>query len=211
MSILHSASKIGTDGGKLTEYPDLDLHVAVEMTVQMHTVRRTGVAPNYYPPNTNYPVPSLPNQFPQPLPHAQPAMPALPQTNQIANLIQTLDGPALQSLLSTLQQTQSATQAAMPSLPMAPNASNPVDLASLLNNAYRQQNPLATAQNQGPQSQAANPFGLPRSAQPSNRLDPNLLALLAKGTANGGPIQGGQAAVGPHVQNIVNQLAKWKQ
>ncbi|KUL90539.1 hypothetical protein ZTR_00344 [Talaromyces verruculosus] len=193
------------------EYPDLDLHVAVEMTVQMHAVRRTGVAPNYYPPNTNYPVPSLRNQFPQPLPHAQPAMPALPQTNQIANLIQTLDGPALQSLLSTLQQTQSAPQAAMPSLPVAPNASNPVDLASLLNNAHRQQNPLATAQNQGPQPQAANPFGLPLSAQPSNRLDPNLLALLAKGTANGAPIQGGQAAVGPHVQNIVNQLAKWKQ
>lgn len=178
-----------------TEYPDLDLHVAVEMTVQMHTVRRAGIAPHYYPPNPTYPVPSLPNQFPQPLPHAQPAIPTLPQSNQIANLIQTLDGPALQSLLSTLQQAQSVPQAAMPSLPMAPNASKPVDLASLLNSAHRQQNP----------------FGLPLSTQPSNQLDPNLLALLAKGAANGGPIQGGQAAVSPHVQNIVNQLAKWKQ
>lgn len=196
---------------KSTEYPDLDLHVAVEMTVQMHTVRRAGVAPNFYTPNPTYPVPSLPNQFPQPMPHAQPAMAALPQSNQIANLIQTLDGPALQSLLNTLQQTQSVSQAAMPSLPMAPNSSNPVDLASLLSNAHSQQNPLAAARNQGPQLQAANPFGLPLSAQSSNRLDPNLLALLAKGAANGGPIQGGQAAVGPHVQNIVNQLSKWKQ
>lgn len=194
-----------------TEYPDLDLHVAVEMTVQMHTVRRAGIAPHYYPPNPTYRVPSLPNQFPQPLPHAQPAIPTLPQSNQIANLIQTLDGPALQSLLSTLQQAQSVPQAAMPSLPMAPNASKPVDLASLLNSAHRQQNPLTAAQNQGPQPQAANPFGLPLSTQPSNQLDPNLLALLAKGAANGGPIQGGQAAVSPHVQNIVNQLAKWKQ
>lgn len=181
------------------------------MTLQMHTVRRAGVAPNYYTPNPTYPVTSLPNQFPQPMPHAQPAMPAL-QSNQFANLIQTLDGPALQSLLSALQQTQHVPQAAIPSLPMAPNVPNPVDLASLLSNAQRQQNPLAAAQNQGPQPQATNPFGLPLSAQPSNRLDPNLLALLAKGPANGGPIQGGgQAAVGPHVQNIVNQLAKWKQ
>lgn len=195
---------------KSIEYPDLDLHIAVEMTVQMHAVRRAGVAPNFYTPNPTYPVPSLPNQFPQPMPHAQPAMPA-PQSNQFANLIQTLDGPALQSLLNTLQQTQHVPQAAVPSLPMAPNASNPVDLASLLSNAQRQQYPLAAAQNQGPQPQATNPFGLPLSAQPSNRLDPNLLALLAKGAANGGPIQGGQAAAGPHVQNIVNQLAKWKQ
>lgn len=177
----------------------------------MHTLRRNGAAQNYYPPNPAFPAPSLPNQFPQPIPHVQPAMPALPQQNQIANLIQTLDGPSLQSLLSTLQQAQSVPQAAMPSIPVAPNASNPVDLASLLNNAHRQQNPLAVAQNQGPQPQAASAFGLPLSAQPSNRLDPNLLALLAKGAANGGPIQGGQAAVGPHVQNIVNQLAKWKQ
>ncbi|EEA27709.1 nuclear polyadenylated RNA-binding protein 3 [Talaromyces marneffei ATCC 18224] len=193
------------------EYPDLDLHVAVQMTIQMHAVRRAGVATNYYPPNPTYPGPSLPSQFSQPIPHVQPAMPALPQPNQIANLIQTLDGAALQALLSTLQQAQSVPQAAMPSIPVAPNVSNPVDLASLLNNAHRQQNPLATAQNQRPQPQAANPFVLPLSGQPSNRLDPNLLALLAKGTATGGLIQGGQAAVGPQVQNIVNQLAKWKQ
>lgn len=180
------------------------------MVVQMHTVRRAGVLPTYYTPNATYPMPSVPSQFPQPIPLAQPAMQALPQANQIANLIQTLDGPALQSLLSTLQQTQPAPQAAMPSLPIAPNPSNPVDLASLLNNAHRQQNPLAAAQNHASQPITGNPSGLALPVQPGNRLDPSLLALLAKGAANGGPIQGDQAAVGPHVQNIVNQLAKWK-
>ncbi|EED23942.1 RNA-binding protein (Nab3), putative [Talaromyces stipitatus ATCC 10500] len=190
------------------EYPDLDLHVAVEMTVQMHTLRRAGTAPNFYPHNPSYPLPlPLPNQFPQPIPLVQPGTGALPQTNQIANLIQGLDGPALQSLLNTLQQAQSVPQAAVPSMPMATNGSHQVDLASLLSNAHRQQT-LATAQNQGSQSRAPNPFGLP---QLSNGPDPNLLALLAKGSANGNSIQGGQAPVGPHMQNIVNQLAKWKQ
>ncbi|OKL58771.1 hypothetical protein UA08_05555 [Talaromyces atroroseus] len=187
------------------EYPDLDLHVAVEMTVQFQSVRRAGVTQNYYPSNQTFPIPG---QYPQAIPHAQPAIPALPQTNQIANFISTLDGPGLQSLLSTLQQAQSVPQAVQPPIPVAPNATNPVDLASLLNNAHRQQNPLATAQNQGPLPHAiANPFGLPLPAQVSSRPDPNLLALLAKGAGNANPPQGQTQ----HVQNIVNQLAKWKQ
>lgn len=180
------------------------------MAVQIHTLRRAALAQNYYPSNPTFPVSSLPNQFAPPLPQVQPAISSLSQTNQLANLIPTLDGPALQSLLSTLQQAQSVPQASMPSLPIALNATNQVDLASLLSNAHRQQIPLATVQNQGPRPQAANPFGMPLSNQLPNRADPNLLALLAKGTASGNPVQG-QAQVGPHMQNIVNQLAKWKQ
>jgi hypothetical protein len=182
------------------------------MTVQFQSVRRAGVSQNYYPSNPTFPIPtSLPGQYPQAIPHVQPAIPALPQTNQIANLISTLDGPGLQSLLSTLQQAQSVPQAVQPPMPVVPNATNPVDLASLLNNAHRQQNPLAAAPNQGPMPHAAaNPFGLPLPNQVSGRPDPNLLALLAKGAGNANAPQG-QPQVGPHVQNIVNQLAKWKQ
>lgn len=182
------------------------------MTVQFHSARRAGVTQTYFPPNPAFAVapPSLPNQYPQAIPHVQPAIPTVPQPNQIANLISTLDGPALQSLLSTLQQAQSVPQAVQPSMPVAPNAANPVDLAHLLTNAHRQQSSLAPPQNPtSPQLHAAaNPFGLP--TQLPNRPDPNLLALLAKSAGNGNPTQG-QSQVGPHVQNIVNQLAKWKQ
>lgn len=177
----------------------------------MHTLRRTGATLNYQPPNPVFPLPSLPTQLSQQLPQVQPV---LPQSNQLASLIQNLDGPALQSLLSRLQQTQPSSQPSMQSMPMVPNAPNirnVTELANLMSNARSQQAYQLGVQNQRSQNQPINVFGLPPNNQFSNLSDPNLLAFLAKGNTNGELFQGGQPPVGPQVQNIVNQLAKWRQ
>ncbi|KAH8697037.1 hypothetical protein BGW36DRAFT_295323 [Talaromyces proteolyticus] len=201
----------GSSKPRLNEYPDLDLHLAVEMTVHAQSLRRAGGATNLYQPNIPFTVPAMMNQFPQALPQAQPVNPNVANPNQFANLISTLDGPSLQSLLGALQQAQSASHSTPQSIPIAPNAVNPVDLASLLNSATHQQNPLPTMTNPGTrQPQPPPSFGLPIPPQPANRADPNLLALLAKGLSSGNPSQN-QAAVGSQVQSIVNQLSKWKQ
>jgi hypothetical protein len=99
----------------------------------------------------------------------------------------------------------------MPMVPNAPNIQNVTELANLMSNARSQQAYQPVVQNQRPQNQSINVFGLPPNNQFSNLSDPNLLAFLAKGNTNGEPFQGGQPPVGPQVQNIVNQLAKWRQ
>lgn len=181
------------------------------MAVQAQSRRRAAAAaPNLYQPSVAYSGPPMMPRFPQALPPAQAVNPTLSNPNQIANLISTLDGPSLQSLLGVLQQTQPGMQPAQQSLPIAPNAINPVDLASLLNTAT-QQNTIPTIPNPALQQPQPIPgFGVPVPPQSLNQPDPNLLALLAKGLGNGNPSQS-QTPVGSQVQNIVNQLSKWKQ
>jgi hypothetical protein len=192
---------------KNIEYPELDLHVAVEMAVHVQSLNRPGVSQTAYQPNPTF---SVPAQYPPMQPQTQSTIPALSNPGQIANLISTLDGPALQSLLGALQQAQAAPQTHQQPFPSVPTT-NPVDLASLLSNATRHQNPLATIQSQGPsQPQPPQPFGLPVPSKHPVAPDPNLIALLANGLGGGNPPQN-PSAVGHQVQNIVNQLAKWKQ
>lgn len=181
------------------------------MAVQAQSRRRAAAAaPNLYQSNVPYSAPSMMPRFPQTLPQAQAVNPSLSNPNQIANLISTLDGPSLQSLLGVLQQTQPGPQPTQQSMPITPNAVNPVDLASLLNSAT-QQNTIPTIPNPGLQHPQPTPgFGVPVPPQSVNRPDPNLLALLAKGLGGGNPSQS-QTPVGSQVQNIVNQLSKWKQ
>jgi hypothetical protein len=186
------------------------LHIAIEIAAQVQSVSRAAVAPSVYPSNAAFPVPA---RFPLVPSQAQPAIPAISNPGQISNLISTLDGPALQSLLGALQQAQSAPQTTSQAFPSVPTT-NSVDLANLLSQATRHQNPLAPVHTQGlaqPQPpQAPHAFGLPVPPNPVVAPDPNLMALLAKGLGGGNPPQN-QSAVGPQVQNIVNQLAKWKQ
>ncbi|CRG85248.1 putative RNA-binding protein C3H8,09c [Talaromyces islandicus] len=201
----------GASKPRPNEYSDLDLHVAVEMAVQAQSRRRAAAAaPNLYQPNVPFSAPSMMPRFPQALPQAQAVNPPLSNPNQIANLISSLDGPSLQSLLGVLQQTQPGPQPTQQSIPITPNTVNPVDLASLLNSAT-QQNTIPTMPNPGlQQPQPTSRFGVPVPPQPLNRPDPNLLALLAKGLGSGNPSQS-QTSAGSQVQNIVNQLSKWKQ
>lgn len=184
------------------EYPDLKLEVAIGMTPGRQPGRMSAAPPPYQPPG--YP---LPSQFP--LPQVQPQMPAaLPNQNPLASLISSLDGPSLQQLLNALQQAQ-APQAAQPQ-PQQPfsqmPATNPVDLASLLNNLNRMQNPAPPAQS-APQLQS---FGVPVASNPPTSTDPNMIALLAKALSARQPAMPNQPA-NPQLQNIVDQLAKWKQ
>ncbi|KAJ5541093.1 hypothetical protein N7494_006169 [Penicillium frequentans] len=138
------------------------------------------------------------------VPVPQPTLPALTNPPNIANLISSLDGPSLQSLLSALQrpappsQPVSATQSPFSS----PNPPPPADLATLLTNAARQPPILQHPQQPLPPSISSPPNGPVVS-------DPHLLSILAKGL--GGQQPQGQPAVGSNVQNLMNQLAKWKQ
>jgi hypothetical protein len=190
-----------------TEYPDLDLHIAIEMAAQLQSLNRAAVAPSVYSSNPPF---SVPTSFPLVPSQPQPAIPALSNPSQISNMISTLDGPALQSLLGALQQAQTAPQTTSQAFPSM-LTTNSVDLANLLGQATGHQNRLAPVHPPGlAQSQPPQPFGLPVPPNPAVAPDPNLIALLAKGLGGGNPPQN-QSAVGPQVQNIVNQLAKWKQ
>ncbi|KAL1985124.1 hypothetical protein VTN96DRAFT_8253 [Rasamsonia emersonii] len=199
----------GAGNVRFNEYSELELSVAAEMAVHAQSLQRPGVNPPVYPPNPAFPAAS---QFPQAQPQPQTAVPALSNPSQIAQLISSLDGPTLQSLLGALQQAQTAPQPTQQPFP-ATQTGNPVDLASLLSNATRQQNQMPPVQSQPPsQPIPAQPFGMPVQQQQNASVvpDPNLISLLAKGLGGGKPPQN-QAAVAPQVQNIVNQLAKWKQ
>ncbi|GMF71341.1 unnamed protein product [Aspergillus oryzae] len=158
-----------------------------------------GAPPTPFPPNPAFGVPPL---AAPPMPQAP--LPALSNPPNIANLITSLDGPTLQSLLGALQQRQSAVPTAQQ--PFSTTASTPnagADLASLLSAATRQPVP---ANPQHPLPPQPFPIQAPNAPVVS---DPNLISLLAKGL--GGQQAQNQATVGPHVQNIMNQLGKWKQ
>lgn len=184
-----------------SEYSELDLNVAAEIVLHTQNMQRSG-STNPFPPNPPFTAPPFAPGQPQ-----QAALPQLSNPGNVANLISTLDGPTLQSLLGALQQRQPAVQAPQQPFPAA-GAGNTADLASLLSNATRQQNPVPPVQTNPQQPLPGQPFNLQMPGAPMVP-DPNLMSLLAKGL--GGQQPQGQASVGPHVQNIVNQLAKWKQ
>nr|KMM64515.1 hypothetical protein CPAG_00867 [Coccidioides posadasii RMSCC 3488] len=118
-----------------------------------------------------------------------------PQSN-VANLISSLDAPALQSLLSALQQkpTASSQQQYPPSTLPAANVAN------LLSNITRNNNsgPSVLPPSQHPAPVQS--FGQPPAHTPLE-AETNLAALLAKGQLPSGPSQ---------TQYINEQLAKWK-
>lgn len=158
-----------------------------------------GAPPTPFPPNPAFGMPPI---APGPIPQAP--MPPLSNPPNIANMITSLDGPTLQSLLGALQQRPPAVPTAQPQpFPPAASPQTPADLASLLSAATRQPVPTNPQQPLPPQ-----PFPMQTPNAPVVS-DPNLLSLLTKGL--GGQQPQNQAAVGPHVQNIMNQLGKWKQ
>ncbi|KAE8324656.1 hypothetical protein BDV39DRAFT_115630 [Aspergillus sergii] len=188
----------GADNVRFNEYPDVEPNIAAEIVFHAQSVQR-GAPPTPFPPNPAFGVPPL---AAPPMPQAP--LPALSNPPNIANLITSLDGPTLQSLLGALQQRQSAVPPAQQ--PFATTVSTPnagADLASLLSAATRQPVPTNPQHPLPPQ-----PFPIQAPNAPVVS-DPNLISLLAKGL--GGQQAQNQATVGPHVQNIMNQLGKWKQ
>ncbi|KAJ6096362.1 hypothetical protein N7486_007108 [Penicillium sp. IBT 16267x] len=195
----------GLNNVRFIDYPEVDPNIAAEVMFHQAQAMQRGPPPGSFPPNPAFGVPPVAvPAVPVPQP-TLPTLPALTNPPNIANLISSLDGPSLQSLLSALQrpapppQPVSATQSPFAS----PNPPPPADLATLLTNAARQPPIL-----QHPQQPLPPPFHF----QPPNGpvvSDPHLLSILAKGL--GGQQPQGQPAVGSNVQNLMNQLAKWKQ
>ncbi|OJJ39095.1 hypothetical protein ASPWEDRAFT_49159 [Aspergillus wentii DTO 134E9] len=191
----------GPDNVRFNEYPEVEPNIAAEIVFHAQSMHRGG-PPVPFPPNPAFGVPPL---APAPIPQAP--LPALSNPPNVASMISSLDGPTLQSLLSALQQQRQppipATQQPFP-VANAPHAA--ADLASLLTNATRQ--PVAPNAQQPLPSLPPQPFPLQGPSTPVVP-DPNLISLLTKGL--GGQQPQNQGAVGPHVQNIMNQLTKWKQ
>ena len=173
--------------------------MAAEIVFHAHTTHRGG-PPTPFTPATPFGVPPLP----PPAPVQQQPMPALSNPPNVANMITSLDGSTLQSLLSALQ-PRPAVPTVQPQPfppPNTPQTTAPADLASLLNTATRP--PVANP----PAHIPAQPFPVQAPNAPMV-TDPSLLSLLSKGL--GGQQPQNQAPVGPHVQNIIKQLTKWKQ
>lgn len=186
------------------DYPDLEIGIATEIVFHALSVQRGG-APAPFPLSSPFGIPPIPT-----VPISQPPLPALSTPPNIANLITSLDAPTLQSVLATLQQQQhmpiTATQPPFP----AAHVPHGADLANILNSVMRQPPPPMPHITAPPQHPHLPPQRLP--LQPPNAPlvpDPNLLSLLAKGL--GGQQPPNQAAIGHNVQNIMSQLARWKQ
>ncbi|GKZ40303.1 hypothetical protein AbraIFM66951_000064 [Aspergillus brasiliensis] len=190
----------GPDNVRSNEYPDVEPSIAAEIVFHAQSMQR-GAPPAPFPPNPAFGVPPLPAPAATVPPQAP--LPTVANQPNIANLITSLDGPTLQSLLGVLQQRPPAVPAAQQPFPSSSTPHGAADLASLLNAATRQ--PVVANPQQPLPSQ---PFPLQAPNAPLVS-DPNLISLLAKGL--GGQQPQNPAAVGPQVQNIMNQLGKWKQ
>ena len=153
-------------------------------------------------------------QYPQQMaPQQQTQQQPQPAGPNIANLITSLDGPALQKLLGVMSQNPQTPQ--NPQNPYQQPQQQP-DLAALLSNANRQQPPQ-----QGYPYGAQQPLQQQQyNAQAVNQAFANnsTLASLLGNAASRGPQQSMsqpqqqfQPGQQPNVQNIMEQLSRWKQ
>jgi len=180
------------------EYPELEPNMAAEIV--FHAQPQRGGPPVPFTSATPFGIPPLPPPVQMP----QPPLPPLSNQPNVANVMPSLDGSALQSILSALQQRPAVPAIQPPAFPPPNTPQAPADLASILNNATRPPVTAAPSQPMPPQ---------PFPVQPPNAQmvpDPNLLSLLSKGLGGQQP-QAHQGPMGPQVQNIINQLTKWKQ
>ncbi|SLM41203.1 RNA recognition motif domain [Lasallia pustulata] len=212
----------GENNVRFEEYDNLEAHIAAELVIR---ARSTQTAPQ--PPAGQYATAAPPyaapqyGQVPQTPVQQQPPQAAAPPPN-LANLITSLDGPALQKLLGAMAQNpqtpQQQTAQHAPhqhQQPLAPTAGTP-DLAALLGGIPRQQAPSHQAYQQAQQAQQQHNSYSALSSGPGFAGNPGLAALLGGGgnRAPSGalpPQQQGPQANQQHVQSIMEQLAKWKQ
>lgn len=177
---------------------------------------------------------------PAPAVHPQAAIGGMnpPTAPNLTNLITSLDGPALQKLLGVLQQQSPTAPQPQPQHAQVPQLQHPTDLASLLGAGSAT---AAAARPSQPQQQQflyhqqahhppqANPYAAltTNTAWAGNPALATLLASTAAAAAANRPAQGlglqpqsqqhhqplsaGQQQATPQVQNIMQQLAKWKQ
>lgn len=199
----------------LPEYADLDANIAAEIVVR---AKSTHNAPAPAPPHYSNGQTYGSNQYGQPsqqLPHQQiPQQQMAPQQPQpsgqppnVANLITSLDGPALQKLLGAMTQNQQAPQTAQhPQAPTQPGQSQ--DLAALLSSVTRSQ----------PPQQGALPQGYAYGGPPQQQYPQTNGQLSGPAFAGNRPPQPGgpphhpqQPGQQQNVQNIMEQLARYRQ
>ncbi|KAL8810166.1 MAG: hypothetical protein Q9223_000327 [Gallowayella weberi] len=192
----------------LPEYNEVDAHIAAELVVRAKASRLgpPAVSPSYgIPPYGRPPQPPLQS----PIPPQQ-----APQPPNIANLITSLDGPALQKLLGAMAQTQPS-----PQTPQQPPSQFP-DFSSVLGGNHQHQQ-VQQGYPQYPQQsrqQQPDPY-TPNPNAPPFGNNPALTSLLANVGANRPhlqqqgmpPMPQDQPGQQQHVQNIMEQLARWKQ
>ncbi|KAI9707125.1 MAG: hypothetical protein M1836_000085 [Candelina mexicana] len=203
----------GADNVRFDEYDNLDATIAAELVVR---AKQTHGAP----PPVQYSAPPVPSygapHYAQPAPQQHQPPPQAAAPPNLANLITSLDGPTLQKLLGAMQQPSSAQQSMPQHLQHPPPPATPglsADLASLLSGAARQQTqaqPYQPHQQQQNQPQA-NPYAA-LASNPQIAGNPTLASLLA-GAVNRPqqPHQAQQVQPAQNVQNIMEQLARWKQ
>ena len=198
------------------EYEDLDAHVAAEIVVRGKTSAQQHNQPpglgSNYPPSQYTPLNQLQQQQQPHTPGTQP---------NFANMITSLDGPSLQKLLGAMQQSPPKTQATQQHVPQHPlqQAATPTqDLASLLGSVPRQLGshnqplnlqgfPYPSSNPQQPPAQPF-PYGVPGSGfngSANSHQPPQAMPAHYQQQPQGQQQQQQQ------VQNIMEQLAKWKQ
>ncbi|KAL8953609.1 MAG: hypothetical protein Q9222_000535 [Ikaeria aurantiellina] len=216
---------MGVNNVRYEEYNELDAHIAAELVVRAKAAR---IAPppvqQPVPPSYGFPQYGRPPQpMPQPsIPPQQPQQP--PAAPNIANLITSLDGPALQKLLGAMAQNPQSPQKPQhgqhANLQQPPHLS---ELSSILGShaqqpqaqqgypQYPQSGPPPPSQNQQQQGL----YGAPQANGQAYANNPALASLLANVGANRTPTQQQQGMNQPgqqqNVQNIMEQLARWKQ
>ena len=201
------------------EYNELDAHIAAELVVRAKATRlapatiQQPITPSYGVPQYSRPSQPLPQQ---PIPPQQPQQPP-----NISNLITSLDGPTLQKLLGAMAQN--------PQSPHTPQQGQIpqqfADLSSFLGGNSQQQQaqpgypqfPQGGSLQQNHQAQPS-PYGPTPNAQ-AFANNPALVSLLANVGADrptsqqqGMPLMHqSQPGQQQQVQNIMEQLARWKQ
>lgn len=213
----------------LLEYDELDAHIAAELVARAKATRlapppvRQPITPSYGAPQYGR---SHQHQMPpQQMPPPHIMAPQQPQqaaaAPNIANLITSLDGPALQKLLGAMQNPQSPHAPQPGQAPTPQQPPHMPDLSSMLGVSAQQQAHQGYPQypQGGPaQSQQQSPYGAPANEQPFAN-NPVLASLFANvGAGRQSTQQGvthqqhqGQPGQQQHVQNLMEQLARWKQ
>ncbi|MCJ1320665.1 hypothetical protein MMC15_006005 [Xylographa vitiligo] len=199
----------GADNVRFEEYDELEARIAAELVIRAKAKQITAVVPPAHNQYTAAPQPysTLPYA---PAPHQAPlqqqAVPNAGQPN-IANLITSLDGPALQKLLGAMQQNPQTPQAPQQHMPLQSPGPNQ-DLSALLGNVGMQRQ----LQHQSPHGQQTYPYAMvQQQQQPAQQYQYG--PPYQQAAQQTGPPQHQQPQPGQHlhVQNIMEQLAKWKQ
>ncbi|KAL9011189.1 MAG: hypothetical protein Q9173_003946 [Seirophora scorigena] len=219
----------GVDNVRFEEYNELDAHIAAELVARAKAAR-LAPPPVHQPITPSYGAPQYTRSHHHQLPPQQMPPPHImaPQQPQqaaaapnIANLITSLDGPALQKLLGAMQNPQSPHAPQPGQAPTPQQPPNMPDLSSVLGVSPQQQAHQGYPQypQGGPaQSQQQSPYGAPANDQSfsNNPVLASLFATVGAGrqpTQQGIPPQQHQGQPGQqqHVQNLMEQLARWKQ